>query len=267
MGHAARGAFADIGKQGYLTGVLGALTGGSVALGGAMLGLAEKSSEVGASIHEAALKTGFGAEQLSGLRAVAIETGGNFDTLTVALARAGANLQSAIIDPSGEAGKVLSQLLGGTKALAAEGVKPMGTAFQDVIKHILEMNNVGATELRAVEASGKGWQDNIEVFKYLAENGFKPMEEEAKKLGRLFTDLSALQAAEFQATIEGHHQSSPGAGLVARAGSDAVGEVFHRRNSRADSVPRGRGPRFFGSHVCGRGTFDDTRDALESRRH
>ncbi len=213
VGASARGAFKEIGESGALLGSLAAVTGGAVALGGTLFGLAEHAAEVGTTILEASEKTGIAAEQMSGIRALAKETGGNFDALTVSLARAGANLESAIIEPGGKAGKIFGQLLGGSKQLAAEGLKPVGDRILDVLQHIFALNDAGQRNLALSTLMGKGWMGNVATLKLLAEEGFGPAEADAKRFGEFFTGESARQAYEFTIGMKQLGNEMSGLGL------------------------------------------------------
>lgn len=202
VGSSARGALAEIGHSGALVGGLGALTGGAAALGGTLFALAEHASEAGSKIYDASQKTGISAAQMSGLMAVAKEMGGDFDSLSTSLARAGANLTWAIINPGDKAGKVLNQAMGGAKQLADEGMKPLGDRVQDVLKHIFEMNDAGERNLALSALLGRGWMANVTTLKILAEQGFGPAEAAARRMGIFFDDEGARQAKQFQVSIK-----------------------------------------------------------------
>jgi hypothetical protein len=59
--------------------------GAVTAMGGALCEVAEKAAESGNQIYEAREKTGSAAEMLSGLRAVAKQTGENFGSVIITL--------------------------------------------------------------------------------------------------------------------------------------------------------------------------------------
>lgn len=214
IGGSARGAISEMSKSGALVGGLATLTGGAAALGGTLFALAEKAAETGSKIYEASEKTGISASQMSGLMAITKETGGNFDALTTSLARAGANLQKAIIDPGGQTGKVLTQVMGGMKQLAAEGAKPMGDRLQDVLKHIFEMNNVGERNVALSALLGRGWMENVSALKILAEQGYGPAILEAQRLGIFFDTASAQQARNYKVALADITAKFSGMGLA-----------------------------------------------------
>jgi hypothetical protein len=214
VGSSARGAIAEIGKSGALLGGLAGLTGGAAALGGTLFALAEKASDVGAKIYEASEKTGISAAQMSGLMAITKETGGDFDSLTNSLARAGANLQKAIIEPGALTSRMLAQVMGGAQQLAAEGLKPMGDRLQDVLKHIFALNNTGERNVALSALLGRGWMNNVETLQLLATQGFAPAIAEARKLGIFFDDASARQAKQFQIAIKETTAELAGLGLA-----------------------------------------------------
>lgn len=177
---------------------LGVGVGAVTALGAAMFELANKAAEVGAKMFEAHEKTGLTTESLSGINAIAKLTGESFDGLTVALARAGVNLEKAIINPGTSSGKVLAGVMGSTRALTELGLKPMDERMQTVLKRIFELNDGGQRNTALQALMGKGWMQNVETLKYLAEQGFGPAIEQAKKFGLFFDAEAAQRAKEFQ---------------------------------------------------------------------
>jgi len=201
VGASTRSAFAEIGRSQMLRVGLEGLGGGVAALGGTLFALAEKASEVGSRIYDASVKTGISAAQMSGLSAIAKETGGNFDSLTTSLARAGANLQSGIIDPGGKVGKTLSQVMGGATQLSELGLKPMGDRLQDVLQHIFNLTNVGERNVALSALLGRGWMQNVETLRVLAEQGYAPAIAQARKFGEFFDDNSARQAKQFKVEL------------------------------------------------------------------
>jgi hypothetical protein len=229
VGAASGRAFSQMGKSGLLIGTLAGVSGGAAALGATLFGLAEHASEVGAKIFEASEKTGISAAQMSGLMAIAKETGGDFDSLTTSLARAGANLETAIIDPGGKAGKILSQVLGGAKNLTAEGLRPMGDRLQDVMKHIFAMNDVGERNVALSALLGRGWMANVETLKILAEQGYGPAEAAARRFGLFFDDTSARQAKNFQVALGDLKAELSGLGLtIGQSVTPAIQDMLQR---------------------------------------
>lgn len=129
-----------------ITGPTGIALGGITALGDGMLELANKSAEAGNEIFEAGEKTGLSAEHLSAIKALAEETGANFDTLTIALSRGGVNMQNALMEPSEMTAKVLASAMGGAQNLANLGLKPMDDRIQIVLQHIFALHDAGERE-------------------------------------------------------------------------------------------------------------------------
>ncbi len=201
LGRSTTGVFAGLRESGALLTGLTAVGGGAAALGGTLFELANKASEAGAKIFEVSEKTGIAAPQLSGLMALSKETGEDFDALSTALARAGANLHNAIALPGSASAKILAQVLGGSKALSEEGLKPMGDRLQDVLKHIFDLNDVGQRNAALSALLGRGWMQNVETLKLLAEQGFGPAEAAARRLGIYFDGDAARQAKEFQVSL------------------------------------------------------------------
>jgi hypothetical protein len=214
VGRSAKGAFEEIGRSQAMRVGLEALGGGVAALGGTLFALAEKASAVGSKIHDASIKTGIGAAQMSGLNAVCTETGGNFEGLTMSLARAGANLQSAIIDPGRKAGRIFTQLMGSSQALSDLGLKPMGDRIQVVLQHIFALNNVGERNMALSALLGRGWMENVGTLRFLAEQGYGPAIAQAKKFGEFFDTDSALQAKEFKVALTNLKAEIAGIGMA-----------------------------------------------------
>lgn len=172
--------------------------GAVIGLTAAMFELSMKAAEAGAKIYEMSEKTGLGAEQLSGLSVLAKETGENFDSLAMALGRAGTNLEKAIINPGAQSSKILADVMGSAKNLADVGLKPMDDRVQEVLAHIFAMNDVGERNLALTALLGRGWQTNFETLKLLAEQGYAPAIEQAKNFGVFFDEDSARKAREFE---------------------------------------------------------------------
>jgi hypothetical protein len=171
--------------------------GAAVGLGAGMFALAVRAAEAGASIYDASEKTGISADKMSGLAAIAKETGGDFENLTTSLARMGANLTNALIDPSTIGARELKSLLGGTKAMTEFGLKPMGDRLQIVTQKAFALHDIGQRNAILQALLGRGWQQNVDTLKSLAEHGYGPAIEQAKKFGLFFNDQTAEQAKKF----------------------------------------------------------------------
>lgn len=163
-------------------------TGAVVALGVAAFELADHAAALGAKIFEVHEKTGMASEDLSGLMVLSKQTGESFDTLSIALGRAGVNLEKAIINPGAQSSKILADVMGGAQNLANLGLKPADERVQELLKHIFELNDVGERNLALQTLLGRGWQSNMETLKLLAEQGYGPAIEQARKFGLLFDD-------------------------------------------------------------------------------
>ena len=109
VGNKAASAFDVAANKGRGLGLLvtGSLLGGVTALAGGMFALAVRAADLGSKIFEASEATHISAGALSGLMAISKQTGGDFDSLTLSLARAGANLGNAIMEPGAQTAKVL----------------------------------------------------------------------------------------------------------------------------------------------------------------
>src|SRR5581483_5006724 len=187
---------------GALTGVTAALAAGAVALGAALFEAAEHAAQYGAQIFEASERTGLSAESLSGLMAITKITGENFDSLSMSLGRAGRNLEMAIQNPAGQAGAVLTRVMGSTQALTDLGLKPMDERLQIVLQRVFALNDTGERNLALQALLGRGWMTNIETLKMLAEEGYGPAIEQAKTLGLYFNQQAAQDAKAFEIAMK-----------------------------------------------------------------
>ena len=201
IGSTAAQAMGNVGRMGGVLGVMAGGVGGITALGGALFAAAEHAASIGAKIFEASQKTGIAARQMSGLMAITKETGGDFNALTASLARAGANLEKAILDPAGRASATFAQLMGSAKNLADLGLKPMGERIQLVLSRIFGLNDVGQRNLTLQAMLGRGWMQNVEALHLLATQGYEPAIAKAREFGIYFDDNSARKAKEFKVQI------------------------------------------------------------------
>jgi hypothetical protein len=204
VGNRAGDAFDVAAKKGRGLGTLlsGALLGGVTAVAGGLFGLAESAADVGSKIFESSEKTGIAAGQMSGLMALTKETGGNFDGLTTSLARAGANLEKAIIAPGSQSARILAQVMGGAKQLSDVGLLPMGDRLQTVMQHIFALNDVGERNTALNALLGRGWTENISTLKLLAQQGYAPAIAKAHDFGIYFDDAHAAQARQMQIALD-----------------------------------------------------------------
>jgi hypothetical protein len=196
-----------------LTGPTGIALGGITALGGAMFEAANKAAEAGNQIFEASEKTGLSAEHLSAISALAKETGGSFDALTVALSRASVNLQNALVEPGAMTAKVLANVMGGAQNLAELGLKPMDERLQTVLHRIFELNDAGERNQALQALMGRGWQQNVEVLELLAKEGYAPAIEQAKKFGIFYDEGAARRAHEYRVQMNSLTAELSGLGL------------------------------------------------------
>jgi hypothetical protein len=131
--------------------------------------------------------------------AISKETGGSFEVLTTALARASVNLEKTT-EAGGKTNKLLFALMGGAKGAAELGLKPMDERIQTVLQHIFALNDVGQRNTALTELLGRNWMNNVLVLKLLAEEGYGPTIEMAKKFGFFYDKEASRQAKEY--TIE-----------------------------------------------------------------
>jgi hypothetical protein len=210
------------GVMSAITGPTGIALGALTAFGGGMLEAANKAAEMGGKIYEAHEKTGLASASLSGLMAVSKETGGNFEGLTIALGRAGVNLEKTR-ESGGQTNELLFAMMGGAKGLAELGLKPMDEQLQVVLHRIFGLSNEQQRNTALSELLGRGWQSNFAVLKLLAEQGYGPAIEQAKKLHVFFDDKAAQQA--FQYTIQMRQLKAEISGLALVVGQELVPKI------------------------------------------
>ncbi len=182
--------------RGFAQLMSGLVLGSVVGLVGGLAALAKHAASVGAEIYEASEKTGIGAAQMSGLMAITKETNGDFGALTTSLARAGANL-SGLAEHGKQSGENVTFLARAAKAAGDSGLKPMGDRIQAVLKQIFSWNNEGDRNKALSELLGRGWMGNVSVLRLLAEQGYGPAMDAARRFGIFFDDNAARQAKQF----------------------------------------------------------------------
>lgn len=216
VGDKAAGAFDVAANKGRGFGMLmaGTVLGSVAGLAGGMFALAVRAADVGSKIYEGSEKTGIAASQMSGLMAITKETGGNFEGLTTALARAGVNLEKGIIAPGAGAGKILAQVMGGAKNLSDLGLKPLGDRIQVVLSHIFAMNDTGQRNVALSALLGRGWMENVSSLKLLAEQGYAPAIAQAKRMSMFFDDNAARQAKQFKVALADIEAQFSGMGVA-----------------------------------------------------
>lgn len=196
---AGKGLSGVAGGLGLISGIGAA---GLAGVGAGLFALANKAAEAGAQIYDASEKTGIAASEISGIKALAMETGEDFDGLTQALSRFGVNLTNALIDPTTIGARELKQLLGGAKGLNELGLKPMGERLQIVLQKIFSLNDVAQQHAMMQALLGRGWMQNVDTLKVLAKDGYAPAIEQARKFGVFFDESSARQAKDFTEKVK-----------------------------------------------------------------
>jgi hypothetical protein len=73
----------------------------------------------------------------------------------------------------------------------------MDERLQTVLHHIFALNDVGERNTALQGLMGRGWQQNVETLKLLAEQGYGPAIEQAKKFGLYYDAKSAADAHNF----------------------------------------------------------------------
>lgn len=193
---------------------------GAAAAGVGLFALANKAAEAGAAIYDASEKTGIAASEMSGLKALTMETGEDFDGLTKALSRFGVNLTNALIDPSTIGARELQSLLGGAKGLNELGLKPLGERLQIVTKRIFSLSDVAQQHAMMQALLGRGWMDNVDTLKLLATQGYGPAIAQARKFGVFFDEGAARRSKQF--TEEWKTLKSELAGLAVATGEELI---------------------------------------------
>jgi len=185
------------GAMDAVTGPIGIATGAVVGLGTAMFEAVDKVAEAGNSIYEASIKTGLGAEALSGLRVAAKELGENFDaTVTPALARASRNIAALIDTGAGP----LADLFTPAETNSLK-LMPMAERIQTVTHRIFELNDVGERNRQLQALLGRGWEEGIEIWEKVGKEGFDPLIEKAKELNQMFGPDAVRQAHEYEKAL------------------------------------------------------------------
>ena len=194
---------------------MGIATGAIVGLGGGMFELAAKAAEAGNRIYEASEQTGISAQAMSGIAAIAKETGGNFEGLATAFARAEVNL-SRIRDGSSEARQDFLRLMGGSKQLADLGLKPTVEQLHTMLQRIFALHDPTERARLLSDLFGRSWMDNVTALKAFAASADGGAEA-AKKLG-LNMDAERAHAYTVQMdTLKGEM-----AGLALTLGSKLI---------------------------------------------
>ncbi len=197
-----------------------AVIGGTVtALAGGLLVLAERAAEAGDQIFEASERTGLSAEQLSGVKALTHELGGNFDALTISLGRMGVNLQNSLIEPGEVSAKVLAKAGITTQFLADKSIN-LGDKVQMVMHKAFAMDNEWERNEILQAALGRGWQGNLEALKALAEHGYAPAIAQAKQFGFFFDEKAAANAHNF--TVEMNTLKGEFSGMALTLGKEVI---------------------------------------------
>ena len=197
--------------MGAISGPTGIALGAIVGLGGGMLGLAEHSAEVGREIYDLSQKTGLAADKVSGLRALVIENGESFESLSTTLGRSGIMIERALINPGSEAGKILHALFTTTKEYTEFALAPHDKQLQMLLDHIFALNNENEQNLALQAFLSRGWQSNRESLKALADEGFAPAIEKAKQFHIFYDDKGAREAHAY--VIEMHQLSADISGM------------------------------------------------------
>ncbi len=146
--------------------------------------LVTDTASVGEQIYKMENITGLGAEALSGLRVEATESGESFESLSGTLSRLGKNIETAFTNPKSEPGKVLEALFGKAD-LESLKLEPVQKRIEDVTKKIFGLTDAQERDFAASTLVGRGWTENAEALRKLADDGFAGAENKARALGLL----------------------------------------------------------------------------------
>jgi hypothetical protein len=191
-----------------ITGPAGIVLGLFGGLGGAALEAANKAAEAGNRIYEAAEKTGMSAEALSGVMALAKETGHSFEGLSTTFARATRNIAQAADTGKGAVTDFFSQA-----ELESLKLKPVDEQMHTVLQRIFSLSNEGERHRQLQALLGRGWMENVGILKLLAQQGYGPAIEQAKKLHVFFDEKAAREAHEYSLQMKQVSASLEGLGI------------------------------------------------------
>jgi len=158
--------------------------------------LAKNAAEAGEQIYRMEQISGMGSMELSGLRALATESGESFEGLTGILAKFGKSIESAFTDPAGKAGKVLSSLFS-EQEINSLKLAPMSQRLEEVAKKIFGLSDAATLDADAAAIFGRGWMANVETLKKFGEQGDKVAEMKAKIAGIGLSEEDVRQSREF----------------------------------------------------------------------
>jgi hypothetical protein len=169
------------------------IVGGVVVTAGAgALKLAEHAAEMGNKIYEAGQKTGMTAPTLSGIMAVAKETGRNFEGLATGFARATRNLTEAAHTGKGAIAELFTEA-----ELQSLKLKPVDEQMHIVLQRIFALTDAGERNRDLQALFGRAWMENVGVLKTLAAEGYGPAIERAKQYSIYYDEKSARDAHNF----------------------------------------------------------------------
>jgi hypothetical protein len=203
------------GAMNAITGPAGIALGLFTGLGGAAVTMANKWAAAGNEIFEASEKTGMSAQALSGVMALAKETGHSFEGLSTTFARASRNIAQAADIGKGALISLFSQA-----ELQALRLKPVDEQMQTVLHRIFALTDQGERNRQLQALLGRAWMENVSVLKMLANEGYGPAIEQAKRLSVFFDEKAARQAHEYQ--MEMRTLAAQISGLALVVGREAV---------------------------------------------
>lgn len=226
-----------VNKLGSIVPSVGIVSAAVAGLGTVITGLALHSAEYGEQIYTAAVKTGFSAQQLSGLAAVSKQVGENFDSLVMALGRAQRNIGTALAEPTSLSSKALLELAGGSERLKKILAEPGGTgdAIELLLHKIFELQDPTQRNLELQALLGRGWMSNTKTLQFLAHEGFEEAAKKAREFGMLLDDRQVAQAHTFVEQMDALKAELHGIAL--RLGQELIPMLLKAEAVFAGTIP------------------------------
>ncbi len=158
--------------------------------------LAKQAAEVGEKMARTSEITGMSAESLSGMRAIAAQTGESFDTLSGTVTRFGKNLETAFTNAKSGPGKVLGSLFSADE-ISALKMEPLAQQLETVSKKIFDLTDSAERDYAAAALFGRGWSENAETLRRFGQEGDAAAQKMARVAGIMITSEDAQAAKMF----------------------------------------------------------------------
>lgn len=184
-----------------------AIVGAATAAGGAMLGLASKTSEYAGSILDASRKSGLTMENLQQLKFAGEQAGVSMETLVNSAARLNKTFAQAV--GGSKSAKEAFAELGVSLTDASGNARNSNDVFNDTLRRLAEMGDTAEATRLGTEIFGKGFAD---LKPLLAEgaSGIDDLKNRAKELGLVMSDEAITAGDNFGDSLEALKQSLGG---------------------------------------------------------